>query len=205
MTMQEADAKCSELFRLMKPHVSTNVMQRVNMYVVQAADKKLPEFIASAEAELKGRIIGELIEIVMKGEWDKLPVVPNGQASGKAPTAPTPAPKPVVVPVPAVVLPTPAGLGGQLPVPKPKLIEVPAPTVVIEPVVTVTVKDKPVFVAEEEKPEPQVEADPMAIIAAQLAKLTKPAKPGMSEADVRRTVRHELAVVFKSISEVLAK
>jgi hypothetical protein len=199
MTMQEADAKCSELFRLMKPHVSTNVMQRVNMYVVQAADKKLPEFIASAEAELKGRIIGELIEIVMKGEWDKLPVVPNGQASGKAPTAPTPAPKPVVVPVPAVAV-TPAPVP-----PKPKLIEVPAPTVVIEPVVTVTVKDKPVFVAEEEKPEPQVEADPMAIIAAQLAKLTKPAKPGMSEADVRRTVRHELAVVFKSISEVLAK
>ncbi len=189
MTMQEADAKCSELFQLMKPHVSTNVMQRVNMYVVDKTQKKLPEFIATAEAELKGRIIGELIEIVKAGDWDKLPVVPNGQASGKTPT---PAPKPVV---PAVVV-TPAPVP-----PKPKLVEVPAPVVVItpEPVKSVTV-------IEEEKPEPEAdETDPLAIITAQLAKLTKPVKPGMTEKDVRRMVRHELAVILKSLSEVLGK
>ncbi len=199
MTMQEADAKCSELFQLMKPHVSTNVMQRVNMYVVNATEKKLPEFIATAEAELKGRIIGELIEIVKAGDWDKLPVVPNGQASGKA-AAPVVAPRPVVVPT------GPAALGAQLPTPapvppKPKLIEVPAPVVTIapEPVKSVTV-------IEEEKPEPEAdETDPLAIITAQLAKLTKPVKPGMTQKDERRVVRHELAVILKSLSEVLSK
>jgi hypothetical protein len=195
MTMQEADAKCSELFRLMKPHVSTNVMQRVNMYVVEKTGKKLPEFIATAEAELKGQVIGEVIEIVEQGQWDKLPVVPNGQASGNGKSAPTPAPapRPAVLVTPA---PKPVVEVKVAEVPKPKLIEVPAPVVVIEPVVA-----EP---QDEDEDEVDVE-DPLAIITAQLAKLTKPSKPGMSEADVRRTVRHELAVVFKSISEVLAK
>jgi len=185
MTKQEADTLCSELFQLMKPHVATNIMQRVNLYVVERAQKKLPDFIATAEPELKGTIIKELIEIVKGNQWDKLPAAANGQASAKVAT---PAPKPAVVEAPKPVVVAPV-----VEAPKPKLIEVPAPVVVIEPV-------KEVVVLEDE--EEQAAEDPLAIITAQLTKLTK-TKPSLSEVEVRKIVRSELAIVFRSLAEVL--
>lgn len=198
MTKQEADQKCSELFQLMKPHVGSNIMQRVGLYVNQKTGQKFPDFAAHGEPELRGQIIGELIEIVKGNKWDLLPVVPNGQASAKTPT-PAPAPvvkTPPVVPAPVVVPPPPKP---EPVVPKPEVV-VPPVVVLPTPVVAAPVQSVAVIEEEEETAE-----DPLAIITAQLAKLNKPSKPGLTEVEARKIVRNELAIVFKTLAEVLAK
>jgi hypothetical protein len=181
------ETKSSKLFGLLQPHRSSDVMQRINLFVVNKTTKKLPEFINNgATDEEKGALLDELISIVEKGEWDKLPAVPNGQATPAQSKPAAIAPQP---PKPAVLTPV-------TPVTPPATPKPAAP-----------IESQPVAVA---TPQPKAATAPAGGVADQLAallaQLVPPAAgPSLTETDVRRIVREEMAHVATTVAGVLAK
>jgi len=202
-TQAELNARNSALFRMLQPHRQSDVMQRITLFVVEKTGKKLADYMHDHTVSFEDRIalIDELTEITKALDWSKLPAIPNGQAAVTPPAA-TPAPTPApAAPKPAApralepAAPKPAA-------PKPTA-EVAAPVSVGVPQPTSEATDDVLGALEEEDAE---EADPIATITAQLRKLAaQPKAKAITEADVRRIVRQELATVLTSIADVLKK
>ena len=177
ITKEEFDKKCSELLQLLGAHRATNVMQRITLYVVAKTTKKLTPYIEDETVTLadRGQLISDLIEIVKTNAWDKLPPPPNGQAQPNG--APATPLKPLVNLAPPAPKPAPA------PVPEPVGVLVNA----VEPDAT-----------------PDAD-DPIAIITEQLERLTKPKGKTLTEQDIMRIVRREMAACLVTIAGILNK
>lgn len=178
-TNPEINRSLQEYSKKIIVHRGTEIMQRLSLYCINKTGQKISDYIRNgATDDEKLALLNELNAILDKQEWDKLPKVPQGQAT---PTnAPAPAPKPEPKPEPKAELPP---------------IEEPEPTPA--PV------QAPVAVA---APTPAA-ADPAQQLAALLGQLMqpKPATPTITEAEVRKMVRAELAKVFSTIAGVLSK
>ena len=170
--------KSGELFRLLQPHRTSDVMQRINLHVVNKTGKKLPEYIQNgATIEEKTALLDELIGIITRQEWDRLPAVPNGQATPAQtkPAATTAsAPKAVATPKPTALSPA---------------VAMPAPTG----------KSSASAVSGD------LVAQLGAILAQLLPAPAVPAEAQLTRADVGQVVREELARVFMTTAEVLKK
>jgi hypothetical protein len=193
------DAKNATLFQLLMPHRASDVLQRINLWVVNRTGKKLPDYIANGAAvEDKLKLVAELTEIVEKEQWDKLPKVPNGQATPAATSTKAATTKPAAIIVVPPPQPPPAAEKPALPKP-----ELPLPT--FTPVVSVPAP-KPVapVVMTHTSVTPDA-ATQLANLLAQLMPAPQPAAPGMTDDQVRRVVRTELADLFTKIAAVLSK
>lgn len=193
-TAPTLDQKSKELFKLLMPHRTSDVMQRINLLSVQRTEKKLPDYInGDATEDEKVKFLDELIAIVQEQKWDSLPAAPQGQTTANpkpaAPAAPKPAAK--ATPKPAPTAEAPAAQ------PAPVSPAAPAPAVPSTEVVTLP------------PAEPAAAPDPIAVIHEQLAKLSAVVKAQpvgqVNQADVRKAVRLELADIFGTIAEVLRK
>jgi hypothetical protein len=196
---QDVNLKSAELFKLLSPHRTSDLMQRITLHVVEKTGKKLPDYINDAESAVEDKItlLDELIKTVESGDFSSLPAAPTGQAGGAvapAVAAPKPAPKPAAVkpaaPKPAAPVNVPAAV-------KPTILDV------------MVAASEP-LTEDGEEPTPHTDADaddadPMAIIMAQMKKLAKPQGKQLTEADVRKLVRSELANALSLIVGALNK
>lgn len=172
------DQKASELFKVLQPHRASDVMQRINLLVVNETGKRLPEYLNNgASLDEKAALVDKIIGIVRDQQWDKLPAVPQGQATGGPSKPVSIAPKPAIL---QPITPPPA----PTPTPPPIVVTAPKPA---EPAAA-----------------PDLAAQIAALIA-QHTKPAAPAGPCFNEADVRRWVREELAHVFATTASVLKK
>ena len=207
VTQSDLNARNAALFRQLQPHRETDVMQRITLFVVNKTGKKLADYINDATVPFEDRIalVDELTEIAKGLDWGKLPVIPKGQAA-TTPAAATPAPRPAAPRVLEPAAPRPAAPKPVAPTPAPEVL-VDFPPAAIETHAIPVGPNPGATVLDEANDEDESESsDPMSIITAQLRKLAaQPKAKGITEADVRRIVRQELATVLTSIADVLKK
>lgn len=74
------------------------LLQRIQTYIVKRCGQKLTEFMQNgASPEEKMAVLTDLTEIIEGKQWDKLPPIAGGQATGPAAPAPKKAPAPAPV------------------------------------------------------------------------------------------------------------
>lgn len=202
------EAKNGELFKLLLPHRTTPIMQRVNLYVQNKTGKRLPDFISNGAAlEAKIALLDELIAILKQGAFDQLPEAPAGQAQAAPLT-----PKPTAAPSAALV----KGYTKFQPDSVPSVLNSdlhPADAAgtscagEVETRVGIASSPEPSEKLNPAAPIPDTPAGLAAQIGALLAKAMQPsvpATPAFSEHDIRRLVRQELALVLTTMASVLA-
>lgn len=195
-TAETVQIKTKELFTLLTPHRSSDVMQRINLFCLAETGKKLPDFFNSKDEadtdEKKVAIADRLIAIVKGGTWQLLPAVPSGQAGGSAKTPPPAPAKPAVIKQPAATL-TP--------------VDVPAAQAQSEAAAVKEIKSTldaiPVYTTPKDD---AAEQDPAAQLAALIGKLAnKPTNPSLTRDDIRLIVREEIALIFQLAAGALTK
>jgi hypothetical protein len=181
--------KSTELMKLLTPHRSGNIMQRVQAFVVAKTGKKLTEYLGNGAAEEeKGALLDELITICRDEQWNQLPSAAGGQqvAVGASTTqlvtkavAPAPKPAPVTIKpaVPAFVETKDEGAEVE------EVAAAPAQVAVVDPITAALA----------------------ALQSALTAAKTPPASVpiGLSVDECRMIARREIASVFRTIAEVL--
>ena len=184
--------KSTELMKLLTPHRSGNIMQRVQAYVVNKTGKKLTEYLGNGSAEEeKAALLDELITICREEQWDQLPAAAGGQQVAVGASTTTLTSKPAAAPKPL----TPAAA--------------PKAAIIHTPKAAVPIAAQPEVTEPEAVDEPPAPVDPItaAITALQAAIAAKPAPApadlGLSVDEVRYVVRKEIASVFRTIAEVL--
>lgn len=201
--------KSTELSKLLIPHRTSPIMQRVQSFVINRTGKKLTEFMANgASEEEKSNLLGELIDIIKGEQWDKLPAAAGGQQ--------TAAPAPGPVHVPGAKIPIPAAV---MPVAPKPASWAPKPDVLVNVAKLPTNAEIAALAAPAPVAEPTPAADPItaaiaALNAALIAAKTPPppppapvvvAPPGLTADEVRVIIRAELAAVLRTIADVLTK
>jgi hypothetical protein len=181
--------KSTELMKLLTPHRSGNIMQRVQAFVVQKTGKKLTEYLGNGAAEEdKSALLNELIGICRDEQWDLLPSAAGGQqvAAGVSTStlvtkAVAPAPKPIPVTikpaVPAFVETKDDGEEVE------EVAAAPAQVAVVDPITAALAALQSALTAAKTSP--------------------APVPIGLSVEECRMIARREIASVFRTIAEVL--
>ena len=182
--------KSTELMKLLTPHRSGNIMQRVQAFVVKKTGKKLTEYLGNgAPEEEKGALLDELITICRDEQWDLLPAAAGGQqvvagASTLVTKAPAPAPKPLApAPIHTPKASVPIAAPKPAPVEEAEEVEAPAPVAPVDPI-----------------------SAALAALQTALTAAKAPVAPspiGLSVDECRMSARREIASVFRTIAEVL--
>jgi len=209
-TEQTIQDKNGELAKLLAPHRSTQVMQRVLLLSLRENGTNITKFTGDTKIPVEKRIafIDRLIDIVSNNRWEQLPELPAGQAG---------APTPAATPPPAAEPPKPVATPPPPPAPAPK----PAaePLRAIDPSEPATPPPPPPAATDAEQ---ENDEDAGVRAVEQLLKSIKGRKGGgLTEADVRRIcaeefekfaanalraeVRAEIGRVFTTISAVLTE
>lgn len=201
-TAETVQIKTKELFTLLTPHRSSDVMQRINLFCLAETGKKLPDFFNSKDEadtdEKKVAIADRLIAIVKGGTWQLLPAVPSGQAGGATKPTTPPAAKP-----PASVKPA-----SNQPVTQPTAsVDTPATQAQAEAAAVKEIKSTldaiPVYTTPKNE---AAEQDPATQLAALIGKLAnKPTNPSLTRDDIRLIVREEIALIFQLAAGALTK
>lgn len=182
-------SKSNEMFKILTPLRSSNVLQRIQVFVFEKTKMKLTEFLQSTDTpdSEKHAVLDELLPILRAGDWDKLPPAAAGQA------APTIAPVTPAKPKPAEKKPVVATKDEpSTPAPTPAKAEAPV--------------NGSTFEVEEEDEAGKIRQGLQAALAGIEAMRNRPKPaPGLTEDQVRVITRKEVASIFRTIADVLEK